>query len=623
MEHPAVELAWCAAVGDGGSGDDTTSRLEAAVRLSSDSQLSRDDSSATARARVSSNSLRAFMAERLPAHMVPVAFHNLDPAAAQAIAELHVGQSPHGKRPSQVHLAALMSGLPDLSETTAGDVDAALPAREALVAASWAKALKLPVTSFAVTDSFFDFGGSLKFFQLAKALNVDFGSELTVAALLAAPTLASMTALVFSDTDTIIDIPDSKVFNAEAEAANFPIVLQLKGGPVFPAAVSEAICQMTLDSYCAMPLKSVLVTGCTGYVGAFLMESLARREDVVAVVALVRAKDTAIAAERLRDTCHKFAIDESPGFESWFTKVRPACGDVAQVRFGLSEAQYAALALSVHAVVHGAAEVNMLKPVEALSAVNIGGTSNVLALCALARLPMLFASTVLPLEGAKPTGYRQSKEAAEALCLKARADYGVPSVVLQLGDIGFASVDVLHSAYARAIPEEDAIVILLSACIKVGRIPHNPAWSVSIMPVNHCTDMLARFMLDAPADLMTSKARELSGGLVPWDTLCEWIAPSLPNVVPCDLDDWKAEVAKVAELGEASALANAYPPGAFATAKRALMLLPSMEHEFAAGDRRRRDAKGTNSELVVDAVWGARFGVALALLEAVQWRRDL
>ena len=54
----------------------------------------------------------------------------------------------------------------------------------------------------------------------------------------------------------------------------------------------------------------------------------------------------------------------------------------------------------------------MLKPAAALAATNIGGTAHVLALAAHCACPVLFTSTVMPLDGAQPTGYRQSKEAA-------------------------------------------------------------------------------------------------------------------------------------------------------------------------------------------------------------------
>ena len=61
-------------------------------------------------------------------------------------------------------------------------------------------------------------------------------------------------------------------------------------------------------------------------------------------------------------------------------------------------------------------QVNMLKRATDLAPTNVGGTAAVLSFAALAGAPVVFTSTVLPLEGAVPTGYRQSKGAAEILC---------------------------------------------------------------------------------------------------------------------------------------------------------------------------------------------------------------
>jgi len=65
-------------------------------------------------------------------------------------------------------LAALLATLPDLSEVT-GDTGEALRPAEARAAAVWAGVLSLPVSSFSGSSNFFDFGGSLQFFKLAKA----------------------------------------------------------------------------------------------------------------------------------------------------------------------------------------------------------------------------------------------------------------------------------------------------------------------------------------------------------------------------------------------------------------------------------------------------------------------
>ena len=46
---------------------------------------------------------------------------------------------------------------------------------------------------------------------------------------------------------------------------------------------------------------------------------------------------------------------------------------------------------------------------------------------------------MLPLGDTAPSGYRQTKAAAEAVCERHFESHGVPSAPLQLGDIGMAT----------------------------------------------------------------------------------------------------------------------------------------------------------------------------------------
>ena len=79
-----------------------------------------------------------------------------------------------------------------------GDEDGALAPMEAKVARVWSLVLSLPLSSFTADASFFDFGGSLTFFKLAKELGAEFNVELGVAELLQVPTLTAMTGLISS-----------------------------------------------------------------------------------------------------------------------------------------------------------------------------------------------------------------------------------------------------------------------------------------------------------------------------------------------------------------------------------------------------------------------------------------
>ena len=125
--------------------------------------------------------------------------------------------------------------------------------------------------------------------------------------------------------------------------------------------------------------------------------------------------------------------------DGYSKKVILVCGDVAKSLLGIASSEYEFLVSRVDVVVNAGAEVNMLKAYSALAAVNVGGTVNALEFAARACAKHVFTSTMLPLPGEEATGYRKSKEVAELLCLRAQTELGVPSAVLQLGDIGIST----------------------------------------------------------------------------------------------------------------------------------------------------------------------------------------
>mmetsp|Transcript_7435 Transcript_7435/g.12576 ORF Transcript_7435/g.12576 Transcript_7435/m.12576 type:complete len:1066 (+) Transcript_7435:114-3311(+) len=573
-KHPDIEAAWCAAVGED-TEDDTTNRLEAAVSLPETSTLG-------------TSALRTFMVERVPSYMVPVSFRRMgsgpiSPAAA-------------GKRPGPKELAELIPHLPDLGD----EGRPTLSDHEAHLAAVWSSVLRLPISTFDARSNFFDYGGSLSFMTLAKVISEKLGMSIPVTDLLQVPTLAAMSGRLYAPDSPSLD--DTTEFDAIIESAKYPIVHHLKAAAPLDTTAAAVVSEANLVRYRAIPHKALLVTGCTGYLGAFLMRTFARRPDISSVFCLVRAHDIASAGKRLRATCARRGIDTSDDFDEWFRKVVPIAGDVGQARFGLNDTDYAKLACTTHSVVHAAAEVNMLKPPIALSPTNVGGTSNVLSFAVLASIPVIFTSTICPLDGAMPTGYRQSKEAAEALFASAYTTYGVPSAVLQLGDIGIGM-----SESPLALPDDDYVVLLLRTCIALRKFPLAP-WAVSIISVDQCCDTIAQLTVRAQNNEFASRAKEMKGDLVQWETIYKWLSPKLPMLHTCTLAEWQETVAHVAEHGEQ----DEYPSSAVTAAKRVQLLLPSINSEFSAEELRRLAGDGADGSLTIDEAWGSCFGRALS-----------
>ena len=132
---------------------------------------------AAAAAATSAEELRAFLAARLPAYMVPSSFVLL-PA---------LPLTSHGKVDRRA--------LPAPDDGEGRDFTAPRNPTETLLAALWSEILG--VERIGVHDNFFAVGGhSLRAVQLASRLRRAFGVELEVQALFAAPTLADLAAAV-------------------------------------------------------------------------------------------------------------------------------------------------------------------------------------------------------------------------------------------------------------------------------------------------------------------------------------------------------------------------------------------------------------------------------------------
>lgn len=126
---------------------------------------------------VDPDDLRAYLAARLPDHLVPAFFVPVD----------RFPRSPNGK----VDLAA----LPDPVVAATGP--APLGPVEELVAMTWAEVLDLPIASIGGHDNFFVLGGhSLLAGQVITRVNALFDLDLTVQALFRAATVAAFAAEV-------------------------------------------------------------------------------------------------------------------------------------------------------------------------------------------------------------------------------------------------------------------------------------------------------------------------------------------------------------------------------------------------------------------------------------------
>ncbi|MEU0933008.1 thioester reductase domain-containing protein [Embleya sp. NPDC005971] len=246
--------------------------------------------------------------------------------------------------------------------------------------------------------------------------------------------------------------------------------------------------------------RRVLLTGATGFLGAFLLRELLDRTGAD-VWCLVRADTPQHARHRLQQTMRRYLLWDT----DTAARIVPIAGDLTRPRLGLTARQWSRLAERVDVVQHSGARVGHVARYESLRDANVLGTAEVLRLaCADHVKPVHFVSTAaLPTDPADPAGepprpgtagagYVLSKWVAERLVHQAGAR-GVPVAVYRPGRIGGHSV-------TGACQLDDAIWNFVRAVVLLGAAPEVTGSRVSFMPVDHVARAIVRGQAaDAPA----------------------------------------------------------------------------------------------------------------------------
>ena len=317
--------------------------------------------------------------------------------------------------------------------------------------------------SIGIHDDFFAVGGdSLSAMDLAVLVENRLNRELPVRVLYEHPTVASLAQALISDVHG-----DSAPVSIGDSAAEAPLDPAIRAPAVSPAPT--------------IPPATALVSGATGFFGAFLLAELLAATRVK-VVCLVRARSVDEANARLRAAWARyFAGDELPA-----DRVIALPGDLSQPRFGMTEARFRQLADDVDVIYHSGAAVNYLLPYRSLHAANVQGTEEMLRLAASGRVkPMHHVSSIATI-GELDDGYAQSKWVAEKLCAEAR-DRGLPVTIYRPGRLtGHTRTGASNAG--------DLLVSLLATCVELAAAPELDL-DVDMVPVDFASAALVRLSL--------------------------------------------------------------------------------------------------------------------------------
>jgi len=359
----------------------------------------------------------------------------------------------------------------------------------------WAAALGTVPSAITKEHNFFDLGGhSLTLADLATRLSRAYGFPVPVASLVVNPTLEG-------HMEALCSVRDG---HTAAVQADLPAVL--RADSILPQDIKPSGAKMLA----LQDANTILLTGATGYLGAFLLTELLENT-TARIICLVRFNDPSeddhpAAIARLR----RNLLDMGLWHDSMLDRVEVLPGNLARRRLGLAPDAFDALATRVQIIIHAAATVNLVYPYAALRAPNVVGTREIIRLACQSGATLQYISTngVLPPSkdgwpedamidvDAVPEklvdGYGQTKWVAEQLVLEA-GRRGLPMRILRPGTISGHSTTGSTNAY-------DLLTALIIESLHIGYAPDVEGWRAEMTPVDFVSKAIIHLSNDVKSE---------------------------------------------------------------------------------------------------------------------------
>jgi thioester reductase-like protein len=263
-----------------------------------------------------------------------------------------------------------------------------------------------------------------------------------------------------------VKIPQTNVINAAMTVEELKAEAQLDDDICPSAEFTGNMCDPS----------AILLTGATGFIGAFLLDELLQQTQAD-IYCLVRAADISQAKQRIKNNLEFYLIWD----ENKSSRIIPIVGDLTQPLLGLSDEQYRKLTLQIDCIYHCGALVKWTYSYKALKAANVLGTKTILRLACETKVKSLcFVSTVgvfsssdrcnsiiteqedLDNSGTLYVGYAQSKWISEKMVTIA-ASRGLPVSIYRPNTEGDSRTGVFN--------RHDHLCKVLKGCIQLGCAP--------------------------------------------------------------------------------------------------------------------------------------------------------
>jgi len=413
----------------------------------------------------------------------------------------------------------------------------------------------LGVDQVGAFDNFFHIGGqSILATQLIFELEKTFGIELPVRVFFENPTVALMAHTI----EAIQSAQDAAEFNADAVSAALLVAgTQLRKEIDLDPSIAANPALPVGDA--ARP-AAILLTGATGFLGAFLLRELLERTEAT-IYCHCRAADPAGALERLRGNVATYY----PWPEGQAARIVPVVGDLGKPGLGLEPVLWQRLSAEIDLVIHSGAVTNFIDPYAKLKAANVSGAREILRFCREGKTkPLHHVSTLYVfapsdaaggralLEESDPdhpeelhVGYRQSKWVAERL-VKMGQSRGLPVTVYRLGRLsGSSATGACHT--------HDFLWRMIRAGVEAGCVMDNRI-AMDMAPVDHVAKCLLHLIFNPRTQ---GKTHHLYNAQAPdLRTVGNWIRAFGLPLQEMPYPDWRKAIMEQARKNPQSASAG-------------------------------------------------------------------
>ncbi|KST62480.1 type I polyketide synthase [Mastigocoleus testarum] len=306
---------------------------------------------------------------------------------------------------------------------------------------------------------------------------------------------------------------------------------------------------------------SILLTGATGFLGAFLLQELLE-QTTAEIFCLVRANNASMARQKIKNNLKFYELWES----RYDLRIIPIVGDLSKPHLGLTPQEFAKLAKQIDIIYHNGAVLNFVYPYSALKKTNVLGTQEVLKLaCQWKVKPLHYVSTDAVFDSSAyygkkvkesepiiytdgiDLGYTQTKWVAEKLVTIAR-DRGLPVTIYRPPLIAGDSQTGIWNT-------DDFTCRFLKGCIQMGSIPEMDC-GITIVPVDYVSRAIV-YLSQLPES--SGKAFHLNNPhFSSWNNVANWINKFGYQVRQIPYQEWEAQLIKTSAAKE-NALSGLIP----------------------------------------------------------------